>query len=983
MILRRLIWGTAALSLAVLPVVADVAPVRRIGVETPLLSIPTLSRVPMLDGEVEAKEWAEAGVVSSFRHFQSGDAAAHGSIARIGIDAEAVYVAFECAEVEMSRLAAGRLASDSMALFSRDHVELFLMPDVLGPVFYHFSVDASGNRHDECGNDPSWNGDWQAAVWRGQTGWSVEMRIARSSIGMNDTRMALGNFCRTRRIEPGETSAWSPTFGPFHNPAWFGRFVFAQAGGTRLSPLDLSQPVIGTNQIQVKVAEAPAETSIKGYAVEDGKARCFATCKGLDGTLELRVERDAQIDIVVAVEHHGEVLDFRPAMGVSLSGTRARPIRQVLAPEVTPAVQWIDRERLRGISYAAFVSHGMPEDGLERGDAFTPPLSLHLRGQSYFRIRAGAGEIIRFELTAETGECVFTQGVYAVFDPDGRWIGKGLVEAGEQREVTVPAEKEGTYVLLINSGPAIWNPFRIVLHNRYWVLDARGRSEYIGSPVALHSLRDCRLAGCNLSLMAAWNWGIPFRTDEGLAQWRGKLVDLCEAARLADIRIIPYLGWGCSSQDCDSVPEYTRALTRVSVRGPQPCPASREYWEGSFLRRALVVAELSKTNPAVAGVGLDPESYYFASWYKKHLSDEAERRKIWGVIMPIGGSPEKCICNECLHGLCEAEGLADPGLPEDGNVRFDWITKQGLIDELCAYQQARLEEILSDLRNRIQAVNPDFCFAVMHLSTGDDWFRRAMARGLGTPRVPVLDFDEGTYTSGYSERVVGEKLERYRGWQANVVHGGTLWMLKHPPTSPHFLAAQLFNFALYGHSYWVWPGSMSLWRSADRVRDYYSLSGYAEDYWASIALANREIDRRLAAPEVYRSDLEKIDTRPKIPVEPKGRNEWAEKPCYPVHMYTGTRLSFQVSEGTKQVRVLWGFRRELGEQTLVVSLAGKTYETTAEVKAEQPNVLTLDTPGEGGSGWVELRSGDAAMCIGIRIEGAKPFFGAGESMSLR
>ena len=962
---------------------AHPAAAQPIGTETPLRNVGAFSRPPTLDGQLGDGEWGQADGGTAFRHFQSGEPSARATHAWVGIDAEFVYVAFECAEAEMDKLKPATLAPDSMTIFARDHVEVFLMPDALAPAFYHFSFDVSGNRYDARGSDATWNGEWQGAVHLGKTGWTVEMRISRASIGMDNPRMALANFCRTRRLVPGETSAWSPTFGPFHNPARFGRLVFGPPSKARLSSLSLNQPVIGQNRIHVTAKDAPADAIIKGYLLQDGKARQFGAGVPPTSVFPLQRERDSEVDLLVTVEANGKVLDFRPAMSVGLSGTQPKPVRRVLGPEVAPAMRWIDSERLRGISYMVVSGPKMPEDGLAKADATIEPAAMHLRGQSHFRIRAKAGEPIHFALAAEKGESVFTQAVYAVFGPQGKIIGQGVVAAGTSQEVRIPAQTDGTHVLLVNSGPAMWNPFTITLRNEHWVLDARGKSQYVGTPVALHSLRDCKLAGCNLALMAAWAWGMPFKTDGELATWRARLEELCAASQAAGIRIIPYLGWGCGRYDCDSVPAYTRALTRLSVRGPQPCPASREYWEGSFLRRAMVMAELSKTYPVIVGAGLDPESYYFSSWYKNHLKSEEERGKIWSIVMPIGGSPEKCICDECLQSFLKAKGIADPHLAEDGNVRFDWLAKQGLRDELFVHQQARLEGVLTSVRKRLQAVNPDFCLAVMHLSTGDDWFRRGMARGLGTRHMPILDFDEGTYTTGYSERAITTKLGRYQRWDAPVVHGGTLWTLKHPPANPHSFAAQMFNFALYGHSYWVWPGSMSLWRSADRVRNYFSLSGYPEDYWAAIALANQEIDRRLAAPTTYRSRLERIDKRAKIPDQPKVQNEWAKKPCYPVHLYSGTRLSFRVPAGKKQIRVLWGYRRALGKQTLAVSVAGKTHETVVDVVAEQANVIELDVPADGAPGWVELRRSGPPVCVGIKIDGAKPFFGAGNGMSLR
>lgn len=963
----------------------------------PLLRVVKFEKAPKLDGRLDDPAWAAAQKATPFWHFQTGVRSKHDTWAKIGVDTQNLYVAFHCTEAEMARLKVGPLPPDSMSLFTRDHVELFFMPNALEPTYYHFSADLAGNRHDERVSDGAWGCDWQAAAARGADAWTVEMRIPRDAVGLGDPKMSLVNFCRTRRIPPGETSAWSKTYGIFHNPARFGRLVYGPPGGPSFTALSLRHPRIGENQVDVTVAgaKAPTDLVVKGYISTKDKTSCFGTRKlnvdkavAASATIPIRVERDDKAGLVVVLERDGRVLTFANAADVSLSGAKAAPVRKVLPGDAAAFMQWIDTRRLRGISYGFGFAGAMPNAGLAK--AATPRSTpsgdkLHLRGESYFKILLEQGEEIRFDLSAAKGHSPFTPSIYALFGPEGKMLSKGIVEAGTSSEIRVPTEAPGIHTLLVNSGPASWNPFSITVRNAYWALDARGKSTYVGTPVSMHSLRDCKLAGLNIALMAAWQWGIHFKDDKGLAQWSDKLSKLCRGSQDAGIKLIPYIGWGCSKTDCDAAGDYTRALTRLSLRGPQPCPISREYWERSFLRRAIAIAKLSKTYPCVVGVGMDPESYYFGSWYAKRLKTVQERRRAGSIYMPYGGSREKCVCNSCFHGFLKSKGIAPPNLPEDGNVRFDWIAKHKLLNDLCAYQRGELEKLMQSMRERVHAVNPDLCFAVLVLSASNTWFCQGLARGLGTSRVPVLDFDEGTYTPGYSTRAVQAKLGCYEQWGAQVVHGGCLWALKHPPHNAHFLSAQMFNFGMYGHGYWFWPGSMSVWRSGDGVRHYYSLSGYAEDYWKAIVLANCEIDKRLASPDTYRSRLERIERRHTIPEQPKDKNEWALKPCYPVHVYAGTRLCFVVPPGRKSVRVVWGYREALGKQTLLVSVAGKERRLTANVHAEEANTAKFDVPSAGCTGWIELQPAaeQVAKCIGVKIEGAKPFFAGREGMSLR
>ncbi len=963
----------------------------------PLLHVATFEQAPELDGVLDDPAWQAAELATPFWHFQAGVQAAHHTWARMGIDEDHLYVAFRCAEAEMARLNAEKLPPDSLSVYANDHVEFFFMPDALGGPYYHFSVDVGGNRHDELGSDSSWDCDWQAAVHLGEDAWAIEMRILREAVGLDDPRMSLANFCRTRRLAPSETSAWSKTFGIFHNPARFGRIVYGPASGVGFAAVTLRQPRVGENHVDIAIsgAEEPTDVVVAGYVRVREKMSRFGVrqvrlSEGAESpvSLTLHAERDTRTRLVIAIERAGRVLTFCDASEVAITGAKATPIRQVLEPDAAPFMRWIDQRRLRGMSYGFGFTKPIPDGGLVRAEALgASDHTLRLRGESYFRILVEDEEEIRFDLAAARGDSPFTTSIYAVFGPEGTMLGKGIVESGTTAEVRVPTQTAGHHTLLVNSGPASWNPFSITIRNSCWALDARGKNTYVSTPVSLHSLRDCKLAGMNVALVAAWLWGIPFTDDEGLAKWSDKLERLCEASEDAGLNLIPYVGWGCSKTECDAAGDYTRALTRLSLRGPQPCPISREYWERSFLRRALEIARLSRKYPAVIGVGLDPESYYFGGWYAEHLESPQEKRRAGSIYQPYGPSREKCVCDRCFHGLLKSKGIPAPELPEDGNARFNWIAEQGLLDDLCAYQQGELEKILQDVRQRVHEVNPNLCFAVMVLSIGDNWFCRGVARGLGTSRAPVLDFDEGTYTSGYSTRAVQAKLDRYEKWDAHVVHGGCLWAMKHPPHNPRFLSAQMFNFAIHGHGYWVWPGAMSLWRSADKVSGYYSLSGYAEDYWKSIVVANREIDKRLEEPEVHRSPLGQLQQRPTIPQAPAAgeKNEWAKKPWYPVHVYAGTRLSFVVPPERKSIRVRWGYRETLGERSVLVSVAGEERRLTATVAAERSNVADFDVPEGGCTGWIELQgsAGEGDQCVGIKIVGAKPFFGGADGMRLR
>ena len=262
--------------------------------EKPLLRVATFGQAPNLDGVLDDPAWSTARPATPFWHYQAGVQSEHDTWAKIGIDNDHLYVAFHCAEAEMAKLKAEKLPPDSLSVYANDHVEFFFMPDALGGPYYHFSADVGGNRHDELASDGSWGCEWDAAVRLGTDAWSVEMRIPRRAVGLSDPQMSLANFCRTRRLAPPETSAWSKTFGLFHNPARFGRTVYGPTTGVSLKALTLRRPRPGENHVNVAIsgAERPMDVVVKGYVPAGEDMTCFGTRKlrlseGADSSVSL------------------------------------------------------------------------------------------------------------------------------------------------------------------------------------------------------------------------------------------------------------------------------------------------------------------------------------------------------------------------------------------------------------------------------------------------------------------------------------------------------------------------------------------------------------------------------------------------------------------------------------------------------------------------------------------------------------------------
>jgi len=159
-------------------------------VELRTLFCPIISKAPTIDGVVNEDEWSESTTIdeltrskSSVQTEESGNVVTDTPI-KIMADESTLYVALICGGPDgkpkepKERERDGFLATDNI-------VQVFVDLDHDHKTNKMFAVDYSGAQADSAnagtghkgGNDISWNADWQSAVHRGESSWSVEMAI--------------------------------------------------------------------------------------------------------------------------------------------------------------------------------------------------------------------------------------------------------------------------------------------------------------------------------------------------------------------------------------------------------------------------------------------------------------------------------------------------------------------------------------------------------------------------------------------------------------------------------------------------------------------------------------------------------------------------------------------------------------------------------------------------------------------------------------
>ena len=217
----------------------------------PLASVPALSAGPRLDGRLEDAAWKDAALLGPLCRADGAGMPEAGTVARVFAGGEHLALGIVCEEPEMARLQSAPAGHDAQ-IWVGDCVEVFVQPSA-GRPYLHFVTNAHGARYEEREKDSSWDAPWEAAGYRGDGRWSVEILLSWAALG---GRPAAGaqwrlNVCRSRRPQM-ETSTWSPTGGGFHVPERFGTVRFGATAW--LADLDWGRPWRGAQRLQARGA---------------------------------------------------------------------------------------------------------------------------------------------------------------------------------------------------------------------------------------------------------------------------------------------------------------------------------------------------------------------------------------------------------------------------------------------------------------------------------------------------------------------------------------------------------------------------------------------------------------------------------------------------------------------------------------------------------------------------------------------------------
>lgn len=314
-------------------------------------------------------------------------------------------------------------------------------------------------------------------------------------------------------------------------------------------------------------------------------------------------------------------------------------------------------------------------------------------------------------------------------------------------------------------------------------------------------------------------------------------------AREYDIRLFPIFSFAGTAEIETLRGSFTPYVNRDGIIFTfTPCPLDGTYWERTVAERFSILADLSRLVP-LEGILFDTEMYG---------SD-------------ISVYDDFCFCELCWNEFLQMLILSDLFQVQhleaarflSAPQRFNYLARYGLQDRYMLFQEERLEELVSRMETFIHHSHPDIPLGF--LAFVDNWFYRALIRGLGTPVQPVLVFSETWYVRGYTPLLLQEQAnilslnsrDNFSQGQdpvARYIPG--LWQGRFFPED---IPQQIYNLAVHSDGYWMFSAD-SLWSEKPRT-GHYTLHASREDYCLAFRIANAELQKFSEAPNTYQSNL--------------------------------------------------------------------------------------------------------------------------------
>ena len=137
-----------------------------------------------IDGALSESEWAASESIDRFLQTEPRDGAEASSrtTVRVLVSPKVIVIGILCEDPEPDGIVSFNVRHDA-SLNNEDHVRIILGPFLDGRSGYVFAVNPGGARYDALiepggdGDNPDWDGIWDAKTKRLENGWSAELWI--------------------------------------------------------------------------------------------------------------------------------------------------------------------------------------------------------------------------------------------------------------------------------------------------------------------------------------------------------------------------------------------------------------------------------------------------------------------------------------------------------------------------------------------------------------------------------------------------------------------------------------------------------------------------------------------------------------------------------------------------------------------------------------------------------------------------------------
>ncbi len=174
------------------------------------------SNAPKIDGKLNESVWNNAASIGPLRMVEpdEGGTPTEKTEVRIAATQDALYFGIRCYDRSPGQITSFTMQRDAR-LQEEDHIKIVLDTFLNGRTGYIFAVNPNGARYDALinqeglGENPQWDGIWEAAAHRWDAGWCVEIYIPIKTLRFRDGLDRWG-FNVERRIQRNqETDRWA------------------------------------------------------------------------------------------------------------------------------------------------------------------------------------------------------------------------------------------------------------------------------------------------------------------------------------------------------------------------------------------------------------------------------------------------------------------------------------------------------------------------------------------------------------------------------------------------------------------------------------------------------------------------------------------------------------------------------------------------------------------------------------------------------